>query len=424
MLPRRLRIELMRQGKTQTSCWKTQLATACFVLALCVSTRAQESNNSSTNIFSADNSLTSLDPQSPFAPRSAPIRMARPFDTGPQIGRSQLDLTPLDVLQSGEVLSADGVQPNGVDPTSFETILPEPAEPGRAFYVPSSPGGIVSPISASNAYEFDSYDGRVPDSFEPPEWFPAPFLWPLSNAQWTYLPGNGDQLGFFEFEKRFMFLNPTQPIRIIPGFMNRYVSGPNHPDLPPDLAELSIEAAGTYQLGEAWTIDAGVRPGLNGDFHFVDHTTFRMQGHIVAANRVASDLQLVLGAVYLAREDIPALPIAGFIWQPSSDIKWEVVFPRPRLAFRINGDIGRPQWVYLKGELGGNSWSIKRESGAHDVATYRDLRLIIGYEAILPNGLAANLEAGWVFSRKLMYESSTPDFTPNDTFMVRAGLSF
>jgi hypothetical protein len=394
------------------------------MLSLCASAHAGtagagRSNDSGDVASSIDPELENL-----FRPGSAPVKMARPFDTGPNIGRSRLDLAPLDVLGRDGPVPQELPHDNSVDAASFESILTDPPEPGRAFYAPSSPGGIVPPITPSRAYEFDSYEGWVPDSFEPPAWFPAPFLWPLSNAQWTYLQGNGDKLGFFEFEKRFMFMSPTSPIRIIPGFMNRYVSGPTTTDLPPDLAELSIEAAGTYQLGADWTLDAGIRPSLNGDFQFVNHDTFRMQGHAVVANRVSPDLQLVLGGVYLAREDIPALPIAGFIWQPSSDIKWELVFPRPRLAFRINGDVGAPQWVFLKGELGGNSWSIERVGGARDVATYRDIRLIVGYEAILPNGMAANLEVGWVTGRKLMYASDTPNFTPNDTFLVRAGLSF
>ena len=86
----------------------------------------------------------------------------------------------------------------------------------------------------------------------------------------------------------------------------------------------------------------------------------------------------------------------------------------------LNGD----GWAYLKGELGGNSWSIQRVGGGHDVATYRDLRLILGYETLVTPGVAAQFEAGWVFSRKLMYDSSTPDLTPRDTFLIRAGLNF
>jgi hypothetical protein len=413
----------MRQGLPNTD-WYTRIATAFLVVSWCISTYSQEFNARQWSDSNSFGTATDADVQNLFNSRSAATQIARPFDAGPNIGRSRVDLTPLDGLRDRSV-QADGIaESEDAEGASYESILPDPAPPGRAFYSPASPGGIVSPITPSQAYEFDSYEGRVPDSFEPPAWCPAPFLWPLSNAQWTYIQGNGDRLGFFEFEKRFMFLNPTQPIRIIPGFMNRYVSGPNKTDLPADLAEISIEAAGTYQLGDAWTVDAGVRPSLNGDFHFVNHDTFRMQGHFVAANRLSPDLQVVLGAVYLAREDIPALPVVGFIWQPSSDIKWELVFPRPRLAFRLNGDVGRPQWLFLKGELGGNSWSIERASGTHDVATYRDIRLIIGYEAILRNGLAANFEAGWVFARKLSYTSGTPDFTPNDTFLVRAGLSF
>lgn len=413
----------MRQGISSNG-KKAKLAIAFLMLSWCASAHAGIPGIQSPSDSGDVESSVHTPVENLFQPRGEPIKVARPFDTGPNIGRSRLDLAPWDALGRTGPIPQAVPHSTSAAPAPLESILTDPPEPGRAFYVPSSPGGIVPAITPSRGFEFDSYEGWVPDSFVPPAWFPAPFLWPLSNGQWTYLPGNGDKLGFFEFEKRFMFLSPTSPIRIIPGFMNRYVSGPTTTDLPPDLAELSIEAAGTYQLGPDWTLDAGVRPGLNGDFQFVNHDTFRMQGHLVMANRVTTDLQIVLGGVYLAREDIPALPIAGVIWQPSSDIKWELVFPRPRLAFRINGDVGAPQWVFLKGELGGNSWSIERVDGARDVATYRDLRLIVGYEAILPNSMAANLEIGWVTGRKLMYASGTPDFSPSDTILVRAGLSF
>lgn len=328
-----------------------------------------------------------------------PLRIARPFDTGPQAGRSQPFSAPFDVLE----------------PSPLGTYFP-----GSPF----APPGYMPP-SQEQAFEFDSFDQGLTGSPYAPQWAANPWVYTFANGHVTWVQGTGDSLGFVEFERRLLITNPLlSPYRLVPGFVTRYVSGPTSTDLPPYLTEFSLEVAATYQLDDDWTLDVGIRPTLNGDLQFVNYDTFRLQGHAVAAKPLSPVMQGVIGFVYLAREDIPALPVAGFIWRPNPDVKWELVFPRPRVAVRTGGIANDNGWLYVKGELGGNSWSIERANGSRDVATYRDLRLILGYESLLPNGIAFQAETGWVFSRKLMYESGTPDFTPNDTFMLRIGLNF
>lgn len=340
----------------------------------------------------------------PEADESPYLRIARPFDTGPQMDRHQVFPPPLDVLQPGQ---------------------PGTAADPRPFRIPPPAPELFDPSPFPQAYECDSYEGRAVQLPEPPKWLPFAWLWPFSNGQWTWVAGNGDTLGFVEFEKRFMFANPLYaPFRIIPGFMTRYVSGPTTTDLPGQLDEFSIELASTYQLGQVWTLDAGFRPTLNTDLNFVNGDSFRWQGHAVFARQLSPTTQGVVGFVYLDREDIPALPVVGWVWQPNSGMKMEFVFPRPRLAMAVGPDPSECGWVYLKGELGGNSWTVLRESGAHDVATYRDIRVILGYETPFTAGLGMQFEVGWVTARKLMYQSGTPDYFPPDTFMLRAGFSF
>ncbi len=306
-----------------------------------------------------------------------------------------------------------------------------PDGPSFGSPVVADPYGIpplTSPFESNpgwtQAYEYDSFTGHVFGQPYASEWCTFSWLCPFANSGITWIQGQGDSLGFTEFERQLLFTNPLiAPFRIIPGFTTRYVSGPDSVDLPGNLTELSVEVAATYQLPEDWVLDVGIRPSLNGDFKFVNNDTFRLPGHAVASRAISPTTQAALGFVYLAREDISILPVAGLIWQPNPDVKWELVFPKPRVAVRVGG-LSDNGWLYLRSELGGNSWSIERANGHRDVATYRDVRLILGYEAILPRGFAAQLESGWVFSRKLMYASDFSDFTPRDTFMIRASLSF
>lgn len=323
--------------------------------------------------------------------------------TGTQIAGRQMGVPP------GENWNgpADN-QPAGADPYQTQPFAPQ----------------MVPAVGYSQVYEYDSFTGHVFDQPFLSESCPFSWLCPHASTNVTWIQGEGDSLGFTEFERRLLITNPLiAPFRLVPGFTTRYISGPDTVDMPGNVTELSLEFAATYQLQNAWSIDVGIMPGLYGDFKFVNYDTFRLQGHAVLSRPISAASQAVLGFVYLAREDISALPVAGVLWQPSPDVRWELVFPRPKVATRVGG-FTEDGWLYLRSELGGYSWSIERANGHRDVATYRDIRLILGYEAIMPGGYAAQFEGGWVFSRKLMYASDTPDFSPRDTFMLRAGLTF
>jgi hypothetical protein len=137
------------------------------------------------------------------------------------------------------------------------------------------------------------------------------------------------------------------------------------------------------------------------------------------------------------------LPVAGRIWTPKDWLRVEAIFPRPRLATRI-GDSSH--WLFLGGELGGGTWAVERvnpyyvgASHAHplyvrshitekqfdDNATYRDLRLVFGWESVTEGSLSSSLEIGYVFNRKLSYRHSVGpifprgDYEPPDGFMMR-----
>ncbi len=85
---------------------------------------------------------------------------------------------------------------------------------------------------------------------------------------------------------------------------------------------------------------------------------------------------------------------------------------------------GAENWLYVV-EFGGDGWSIERAvPGLHDVATYRDFRILVGVEQRVPLELSWRLEAGYVFSRKLEYESIPASLHPDDTVVIRMTLSY
>ena len=64
------------------------------------------------------------------------------------------------------------------------------------------------------------------------------------------------------------------------------------------------------------------------------------------------------------RYDVNILPAGGLLWTPADDKRFELIFPRPRLAWRVAESDRSSQWVYLAGEFGGNQCAVRRDSGA------------------------------------------------------------
>ena len=78
-----------------------------------------------------------------------------------------------------------------------------------------------------------------------------------------------------------------------------------------------------------------------------------------------SRLQLIGGVLYLNRDNVRILPAGGLIWTPADWTRFELLFPKPKLAVRIGVGPGFEDWVFTTAEFGGNTWPIVRDSGLH-----------------------------------------------------------
>jgi hypothetical protein len=132
---------------------------------------------------------------------------------------------------------------------------------------------------------------------------------------------------------------------------------------------------------------------------------------------------LVFGVLYLNRDDIRLLPAGGVIWNPSPDRRYEFIFPRPKLAHRIDSGPGYEDWLYLGGEIGGNSWAYDR-GGVVDTVTLRGYRLLLGLERKKNGGAGYRIEIGYVVAREAEFASGIPDIQADDTALVRGGVTF
>ncbi len=331
-------------------------------------------------------------------------------------------------------------------PTFAQQVEPLPAvgqqsDPWRSY--PTSPNIATYPAYSASGISAPGISARMAatprDLSEPilldEQFPPAPPESILQSVYFTgtWLPAAGGDLGMSDLELGVTlgFPLPTResPLLISPYFATHFLDGPASPDLPARVYDASVQFRWLRPVGERWTADLAVSPGVHSDFESGDSEMFRITGHGLGIYQWSPTMKLILGIVYLDRDDVSLLPAGGILWTPNDAWRLELMAPRPRVARRIlpcYGDLCNEYWGYVAGEFGGGSWSIQRASGAQDVVMVRDYRVILGIERKSPPGsgrLKGRVEVGYVFARDVEYRSATPDFEPDSTLMLRFGVS-
>ncbi len=234
-------------------------------------------------------------------------------------------------------------------------------------------------------------------------------------ARFTLLAGRGNDLGMdmIDGEATFGFRD-LDSFSITPSAGVIFLDGPTQTDLPPRLYTGQVEFRWFGQIATPVFYEIAFLPAVFTDGNNLDDA-LRLQGRGVGYLAFSEQTQLVLGATYLDRDDVPILPVFGVLHSPRDDLKLELVFPRPRILKRVSQVEDAEAWAYAAGELGGGSWAIERESGRSDTASYVDYRFLLGLEQKRLNLWAAAIEAGYVFGRELEYASGRGDYSPSST---------
>ncbi len=256
-----------------------------------------------------------------------------------------------------------------------------------------------------------------------------------ARLDYTWLAGGCDQgLQINDVEAcatlAFPLAEGWAPLLLTPGVAAHFWDSPaphgggGVPDLPSDLYDVSLELGWRPQLARWLFADLAVTPGVYSDFKDGVSDAFKMRGRGLAIIALSPQLQFVVGGLYTNRNETKFLPAGGVIWNPDKDTHLSLVFPQPKLSRRL-ATAGEVQWWgYLSGEFGGGRWSVERASGETDSIDYTDLRVNLGLESVVKQGLKAHMEIGYVFDRRVNFASGTPDYKPQDTLMLRAGLSY
>ena len=217
------------------------------------------------------------------------------------------------------------------------------------------------------------------------------------------------------------------PLLIIPGFAVHYLDGPTTPDLPPRLYDAWIEWRHLRELNDAWAMDVSVTTGYYSDFAVDSGDAFRLTGRGVAVYTWSPITKVVFGAGYFNRAAARVLPVGGLIITPDDSTRLELIFPSPRLAWRLDWLSAAgvdERWIYVAGEFGGGVWAIERADGSADKVDSTDIRILLGVEQQITGGLTSRFEVGYVFARELEYSSATPNFEPDDSLLLRFSVRY
>lgn len=235
----------------------------------------------------------------------------------------------------------------------------------------------------------------------------------------SWIVGTGDSLGFFTFGNDDQETRTEGTLHSNIGANWHLVSGPRQTDLPPRIYDLFYHWHFQDQMTDRFSYEWGFRLGVFTDFEGSVRDGVRFPGHYVGYFQVNDCITLVGGIDYLDRDDIQVLPVGGVSLFLNDDFRIDLVFPQPRIAWRI-GD----QWMHLRGEFGGGNWAVERTTLTDDVVIYRDYRVLLGWQSADDKGRSKVFEIGYVFDRQLNYRSGVGNYKPRDTMMLRTVVEF
>ena len=371
--------------------------------------------------------------QAPPATFSGGIQTFDPYST---------QTAPTTVFQPGAVGTQPVLPPAGTMP-----VVPNGVNPP---VVTTSPGQYYTPGPAVGPYT-TSPPAIYPNGLPPmvPPTFPGGvsnirqitrFLQEIRVVhEWVYDDDDLDAVEINSTEATATFAVPAfglqTPFLITPGFALNMFNGPDgltpaFPDLPGQTYDAFLDVGWNPQVNNWLSAELGVRPSVSTDFDHFASDSFRLMGRGIGVVRITPALAAKAGIVYIDRNDIKLLPVAGVVWDPSPDAHYEIVFPRPKLARRWIALANHQLWYYIAGEYGGGSWTVVRNPGPMefvDSVDYNDIRVLLGLEWLPETqaGLRGFAEVGYVFERELFYVNRTPNVLElDDTFMFRGGIAF
>lgn len=229
-----------------------------------------------------------------------------------------------------------------------------------------------------------------------------------------WLIGKGDSMGIFTLGSNSTYDFTKQSHDVAVDFAIHWIMGPRQTDMPARMYDFLVRWGHRQNLTDRFGYDLSFSLGFYSDFEGSARKGLRWPSTAVTYYRSSEQWQWLLGVDILDRDDYFCLPIAGAVWTPRADLRFDLVFPRPRVAFHLP----RCGWLYLGGEMGGGMWAVERATGLDDVVTYRDFRAVLGITNQTKQGFSWFSQVGVAFDRQLEFRSGQGDFSPRSVVML------
>ena len=231
------------------------------------------------------------------------------------------------------------------------------------------------------------------------------------------------------------FLHNLQtPLLITPGFTSHWWNGPvGAAHLPARAYDAYLNAAWNPEFSRVVSAELAFRVGVYSDYKKVVNESIRYQGYGYGMIAVSPSFQVKAGAIYLDRNRYKLFPAGGVVWTPNDDVRFEILFPNPKLAMRLPGYSTTEWWLYARGEYGGGAWMVQDLGVGPFPVDYNDMRVAVGLDFLTVRGLNGLVEAGITLEREIFYPTDpfmiVPGpggytFYPDPTVFVRGGLAY
>ena len=261
----------------------------------------------------------------------------------------------------GYAQPAPGYAPPGgynYTPPTAPSLLPPP---GGISAAPGVTGGGVQPPAAWDPYATPG-PSTTPSPLLPQDPYfqygqPAVPAMAMTKAlqevrlDYHWFAGHGDgELGINDVELSAKFAIPfllqcrdaavdnAGFCRALLGRSCIVIPGPPPPaDLPARTYDAYLDAAWNPQLLPWLGGELSFRAGLYDDFNRkVTTDTFRFTGTGLGVVSLSPNVKVKAGVMYLDRVYIKLLPSGGIVWTPNPDVYFNILFPNPKIARRLD----------------------------------------------------------------------------------------
>lgn len=233
-----------------------------------------------------------------------------------------------------------------------------------------------------------------------------------SNISW--LPGSGQDFGFVEWDTE-AYLDRGESSGFTGAMNMTWLSGPRSTALPARVYEISAGFQTRKQWSPGFSYDLATSIGIFSDFEGSAREGVRFPSHAVGMFHVNNSTDIVFGADFFDRDDISVLPVFGLSFRSPqhSRLRFDLIFPRPRIEYSFSNS----KRMFVTGSMGGGTWDV--DDGIDHIATYRDYRVMLGFEKADDDGETSAIEFGYVFGRQMELRGQSGQTDFDDAFMIR-----